>query len=119
MTDPSRLGMDGAALDRITSWQDALVAGGHLPFAMTLVSRFGKPAFFSASGFANAGAETADPDPAGPHHLCRLYSMTKPLVAVGLLILYEEGRYQLDEPVWHFLGAAWKKVRQRELLFAS
>lgn len=90
--DPLRdCGMDGNALERIALWQERLVAEGRLPMAMTLVSRFGKPAFFRASGFANVETK----EPVREDHLFRLYSMTKPLVAIGLLILYEEGRFQV------------------------
>ena len=38
-----------------------------------------------------------------------MYSMTKPIVAVALMMLYEEGHFLLSDPAHLFLGDAWKK----------
>jgi CubicO group peptidase (beta-lactamase class C family) len=87
-------GMDPRSLERITRWQEALVAGGQLPMALSVVSRRGKVAYARATGYADAAQQTLLRD----DDIFRLYSMTKPPVAVGLLMLYDEGRFQLDDP---------------------
>lgn len=82
---------------------------GNLPMAISVVSRYGKVAYTCATGFSDAD----DKVPIRDDDIFRLYSMTKPPVAIGLLMLYEEGRFQLDDPVWHFLGSKWKKENMR------
>lgn len=77
--------------------------------AISVVSRHGKVAYTQATGFSDAEGKV----PIRDDDIFRLYSMTKPPVAVGLLMLYEEGRFQLDDPVWYFLGPKWKKENLR------
>ena len=43
--------------------------------------------------------------------------MTKPIVAVGLCMLYEEAIFQIDDPVYYFLGPQWKKENMKVSLF--
>jgi len=43
----------------------------------------------------------------------RQYSMTKPVVTVAAMILFEEGKFQMDEPVWKYLGDRWKKENMK------
>ena len=73
--------------------------------AISVVSRHGNVAYAQASGYSDAARKV----PVKDDDIFRLYSMTKPPVAVGLLMLYEEGRFQLDDPIWYFLGERWKK----------
>jgi CubicO group peptidase (beta-lactamase class C family) len=77
--------------------------------AISVISRHGKVAYTKATGYSDAEGKV----PIKDDDIFRLYSMTKPPVAVGLLMLYEEGRYQLDDPVWYFLGSKWKKENMR------
>ena len=102
-------GMDGNRLAKIADWQQALVDGGHLPMAISVVSRHGKVAYVQATGYSDAENKV----PIKEDDIFRLYSMTKPPVAVALLMLYEEGRFQLDDPVHYFLGPKWKKENCR------
>ena len=83
--------MDGSRLAKIADWQQALVDGGHLPMAISVVSRHGKVAYVQATGYSDAENKV----PIKEDDIFRLYSMTKPPVAVALLMLYEEGRFQL------------------------
>ena len=82
-------------LGRIAAHVDRYVEGGRYPGAMCLVSRGGEEAFFHQSGFADverSRAMTRDT-------VLRLYSMTKPITSSALMMLYEEGLFQLDDPV--------------------
>lgn len=82
---------------------------GHLPMAVSVVCRHGKVAYTKATGYSDTEGKV----PICDDDIFRLYSMTKPPVAVGLLMLYEEGRFQLDDPVWYFLGPKWKRENVR------
>ena len=85
--------MDATLLERIGRWQDALVLEKRLPMAMSLISYNGKTQYFHASGYANVETK----EPVNKDHIFRLHSMTKPIVAVGLCMLYEEAMFQIDE----------------------
>ena len=82
-------------LPRIARHIDSYVEAGKLPGALCLVSRGGEEAFFHAAGLADMERGI----PMRRDAVVRLYSMTKPVVSVALLTLYEEGRFQLDDPV--------------------
>ena len=77
--------------------------------AISVISRHGKVAYTQATGYSDAEGKV----PIKDDDIFRLYSMTKPPVAVGLLMLYDEGRFQLDDPVWYFLGPKWKRENVR------
>jgi CubicO group peptidase (beta-lactamase class C family) len=96
---PENLGFDPARLGRIRAWMAGYVTGGRFPFACTLVARRGELAFCDFLG----RRDLASGAPYGLDTLVRVYSMTKPITAVALLMLYEEGRLHLDDPVAEFL----------------
>jgi CubicO group peptidase (beta-lactamase class C family) len=64
-----------------------------------LIYEQGEEAYFGAFGFADREAQRA----MERNTLVRLYSMTKPITGVALMILYEEGRFQLDDPLSKYL----------------
>ena len=66
-------GMDGNRLAKIADWQQALVDGGHLPMAISVVSRHGKVAYVQATGYSDAENKV----PIKEDDIFRLYSMTK------------------------------------------
>jgi CubicO group peptidase (beta-lactamase class C family) len=71
-----------------------LVAG-----AVTLVARKGKVVHFEARGYRDAGTKA----PLKMDTIFRIYSMTKPIASVALMILYDEGHFQLDDPISKWL----------------
>ena len=85
---PDRLG-------RIAAHIDGYVEEGKYPGAMCLVSRGGEEAFFHRTGLADVKRGRSMERDA----VLRLYSMTKPITSTALMMLYEEGRFQLDDPV--------------------
>ncbi len=87
-----RLARIDTAIQR--SIDDKRVAG-----AVTLVVRQGKVAWFKAQGMADREAAKAMPTDA----LFRICSMTKPITSVAVMMLYEEGRFLLDDPVSKYL----------------
>jgi CubicO group peptidase (beta-lactamase class C family) len=75
------------------------ISRGEMPGVVLLIARHGKIAHLSALGYANVETHQKMTTDA----IFRLYSMTKPVAAVALMILYEEGRFQLEEPVTKYL----------------
>ncbi len=92
---PADVGLSQDRLDRITQAMEASVGKGHLAGAIGVVARKGKIAYWEAVGMADkeAGKPMADDT------IFRIYSMTKPIVGVALMTLYEEGKFALRDPV--------------------
>ena len=104
---PESVGLSSTRLARIDEWRRRLVDDGKLAGATTLVFRRGKVAHFGVSGLADLARRT----PMAEETIHRIYSMTKPLTSVAIMMLYEEGRFQLDDPITRFLpGFANQRV---------
>ena len=98
-TTPEAVGLSGDRLQRITPWMADYVASGKLPGCLTAVMRRGKLAYLAHTGMA-------DPDigrPVDEETVFRIYSMTKPIISAAAMTFFEEGRFQLDDPVARFL----------------
>ena len=93
-TTPEDVGLASERLSRIDGWMDRLVADGKLAGLSVNVLRRGQLAYSRATGKADLARGTAF-DPAT---IVRIYSMTKPLTSTAIMMLYEEGRFQLDDP---------------------
>ncbi len=96
---PEKVGISSARLGRITDWMQRYVEGGKLPCALTLMARHGEVVFLDMVGHMDLEAGK----PVFEDTLFRFYSMTKPITSVGAMILYEEGCFQLDDPVSRFI----------------
>ena len=97
---PEDLGLSSSRLARIGSFfEQAYVAPGRLPGVLTLVARRGQVASLACVGDRNLAAGR----PVEADTIFRIYSMTKPITSVALMTLYEEGRFQLDDPISRFL----------------
>ncbi|MBO1075909.1 serine hydrolase domain-containing protein [Roseomonas marmotae] len=96
---PEDVGLSSARLARVDAWREALVRDGRLAGATTLVMRHGQVAHLGCSGLADMARGV----PMTPETILRIYSMTKPLTSVAIMMLYEEGRFQLDDPITRFL----------------
>ncbi|HEU0168972.1 MAG TPA: serine hydrolase domain-containing protein [Chloroflexota bacterium] len=92
--DPDQVGMDARRIERVSRVFRELVDAGQLPGFISLVARHGKNVHFDCYGSADMEAGK----PIEPDTIFRIYSMTKPIVSVALMTLYEEGRFQLDDP---------------------
>lgn len=97
--EPDTVGMSSERLDRIGAAFEAEVGSGELPGAVIMVARDGQLVYTAAVGELAPEADTAMVDDA----IFRIYSMTKPLTSVAALILMEEGKLQLSDPVHKFL----------------
>ena len=95
----SSAGMSAERLAHLTAMSQSYVDEGKLAGVITLVARDGKVVHFEAVG--NRGAD--DDRPLTKDALFRIYSMTKPITAVAAMMLYEEGKFQLSDPVEKFV----------------
>ena len=96
---PEDVGLSSARLSRIDGWMDELVSSGRLPGLSVSVTRRGKLAYQRCTGLSDIARGTK----MSSETMVRIYSMTKPLTTVAALMLYEEGRFQLDDPITRFL----------------
>lgn len=95
---PEKVGLSGLLLGRIAAILRADIDRGVIPGAVVLVARRGKVAYFESFGRLNRGGAPMRRDA-----IFRIYSMTKPIVSVAALILYEEGRLTLTEAVSKYI----------------
>ncbi len=91
-------GFDPDALARLREVIEARVARGHIPGATILLHRHGQQ-FEAAFGRQSPLADT----PMAMDSIFRIYSMTKPVVSVAIMILAEQGRFLISEPVAKYL----------------
>ncbi|MFF5012686.1 serine hydrolase domain-containing protein [Streptomyces sp. NPDC001165] len=97
--DPDEAGLDAKALDRLDRRFAQHVDEGRLPGFLLAVARRGRVAHLTTYGHRNVAAGL----PVETDTLWRIYSMTKPVTAVAVLQLMEEGRLSLDDPVDRYL----------------
>ena len=98
---PESVGMSAPRLARISDAFKKEIDEGKLPGAVLLVARKGKLVYADAVGFQDKEAGK----PIARDSIFRIYSMTKPIVSVAAMMLVEEGRIQLTDPVSNFLPA--------------
>ena len=96
---PESVGMSSKKLENLYNLGERYVAEGKLPGVVTLVARDGKLVYQSRHG--NMDDEAGKPMQLDA--IFRMYSMTKPIASVALMQLYEEGRFQLDDPASKFI----------------
>src|SRR3954452_11123830 len=97
--NPESVGLSPHRLERIGAALQADIAGGKLPGAVIAIVRHGKLAYLEAFGYLDRQAEVPMPADA-PFSIA---SMTKAIVSVAALALYEEGRLLVNEPVSTYL----------------
>src|SRR6516164_4569758 len=97
--DPAEVGLDPQRLQRIDRHFARYVDDGRLPGWLITVSRHGRLAHVSCYGSRDIEAgRLVEPDT-----LWRIYSMTKPVTSVAAMMLYEEGAFELTDPVSAFI----------------
>ena len=97
--DPESVGLSSDRLENIRKVLGAKVDEGVIPGYVVLVARHGKVAYFDAYGVQNPNTK----EPMSTDSIFRVYSMTKPIVSVAAMILVEEGRIKLSDPVSMYL----------------
>ena len=104
--NPETVGLSSSRLSRIGGHLKRYVDAGKIAGTLTLIARRGQIAYLEPLGHL----EIERRRPVTPDSIWRIYSMTKPITSVGLMMLYEEGRFQLDDPVHRFIPS-WQNQR--------
>ncbi len=96
---PASVGISPQRLDRIDSLLQKSVQDNEIPGAVALIARHGKIVFYKAYGMADAAAgrefKTGD--------IFRIASQTKAITATAVMMLWEEGKFQLDDPIAKYI----------------
>lgn len=96
---PEEVGFDADRLARIDRHFQRYVDDGRLPGWLLLVSRYGQIAHVAKAGRRDMEADL----PVEHDTLFRIYSMSKPVTSVAAMMLYEEGAFELKDPVHRFI----------------
>ena len=96
---PKEAGFTSAGLARIDAYIKNEIAGNKIPGAIMMVHRNGKTAYFSSFGVRDPGTKA----PMTSDTLFRIYSMSKPITTVAAMMLVEEGKLQLDDPLSKYI----------------
>ncbi|MCY4026975.1 MAG: serine hydrolase [Acidobacteria bacterium] len=96
---PEDVGLSSERLERIGEAMERHIEAGNITGAVTLVARGGRIAHFEAHGLMDLDSET----PMRKDAAFRIMSMTKPIMAVAVLMMLEEGKIGLADPVSKFL----------------
>ncbi|NQV45651.1 MAG: beta-lactamase family protein [Rhodospirillales bacterium] len=94
-------GFSDDRLNRIREWSAGYIRAGKLPCAITAIMRRGELAFLDVQGFSDVESQT----PIQSDSLFRIFSMTKIITSVAAMMLYEEGHFQLDDPLSAYIPA--------------
>ena len=97
--DAAEVGLDSERLERIDAHFAGYVADGRLPGWLLTVRRHGRLAHVARCGSRDLEAGL----PVTDDTVWRIYSMTKPVTSVAAMMLYEEGRFALTDPVSVFI----------------
>jgi CubicO group peptidase (beta-lactamase class C family) len=96
---PEEVGFSASRLDRIGTWMQGYIDQNKLAGTIAMVARCGKVAYLERFGMMDLEAAK----PMQFDTIFRIYSMTKPITTVAVMMLYEEGRFQLHDPVSRFI----------------
>ena len=103
---PESVGMSKAGLDRVEAHlKSRYLDSGRFPGIQTLVYRRGKVVHSAVQGFADVERKV----PVKDDTIYRIYSMTKPITSIAFMMLFEEGKVALDEPVAKYIPE-WKNL---------
>jgi CubicO group peptidase (beta-lactamase class C family) len=98
-TKPERVGMSTDRLTRISTLMQAYVDQEAIAGSVTLIARKGRIVHFEPTGVLNLDTG----EPMQNDSLFRIYSMTKPITSVAAMLLFEQGKFQLDDPIAQYL----------------
>ena len=98
---PEDVGMSTSRLGRIAPVMQRWVDDEKIPGALTMIARKGRLIHFEKFGMQDIATEK----PLEFDTIFRIYSMTKPIISVAVMLLYEEGHFQLSTPVSELIPA--------------
>ena len=98
---PADVGLSAERLERITQLLRDDAAKGTIPGAVVMIVRNGKVAYFESTGVLDPETKA----PMGKDAIFRIYSMSKPITTVAVMMLFEQGKITLDEPIAKYIPA--------------
>lgn len=96
---PEQVGLSTERLNKVTAMLKADVEKGVIPGAILLVARHGKIAWFDTVGTRNPETKA----PMTRDSIFRIYSMSKAITSVAAMVLFEDGKFNLSEPVSKYI----------------
>lgn len=99
LATPESAGLCSRRLTRVSEWLHQQISSERLAGASVLIGRRGKIVYFDSAGLADQATGTEF----GEDTIVRIYSMTKPITTVAAMMLYEQGCFQLDDPIALYL----------------
>ena len=104
---PENVGLSSTQLERIEKhFKRRYIDPEKIAGCLTLVARKGEIAYLQTLGLMDRERNK----PMQSDTIFRIYSMTKPITSVALMMLYEEGHFQLNDPVWKYIPE-WRNLR--------
>jgi CubicO group peptidase (beta-lactamase class C family) len=96
---PEEIGLSPLRLARLGAVMSGEIERGRVPGAVVLIARHGRLAFFESFGQRDAASHA----PMAKDAIFRIYSMTKPVTSVAAMMMWEEGRFLLSDPIAKYL----------------
>ena len=96
---PEKAGIVPERLQRVDQMVNGFLANGQIPGAVVLIARNGKIAYHKAYGYSNLENKT----PLKPNDIFRIASQSKAITSLAVMMLFEEGKFLLDEPVSKYI----------------
>src|SRR6185312_6810991 len=90
-----------AGLAQVGDFMRQQIAAGKIPGAILLIQQHGKPVYYEKFGMSDVKAKL----PMTDDTIFRLYSMSKPITAVAAMMLVDDGKLSLDDPVSKYIPA--------------
>ncbi len=97
--DPTEVGLSKERLARLDGMLQTMVDERELAGVVTLLARHGKVAFIDVAGVQDIESNR----PMTRDSIFRIFSMTKPITGVAMMMLYEEGHWRLNDPVSRYI----------------
>lgn len=99
LASPESVGFSSDRLKRVEDQMEDYVAKKQLAGGITMLARHGKVVEFKTYGVSDITRNT----PTAKDSIFRIYSMTKPITGVAMMMLYEEGKWRPDDPISKFI----------------
>jgi CubicO group peptidase (beta-lactamase class C family) len=101
VAQPKADGFSSGGLARLDAYLKNEIAENKIPGAVMMIQRDGKTVYSSSFGVRDPGTK----EPMTPDSIFRIYSMSKPITTVAAMMLVEEGKLQLDDPLSKYIPA--------------
>lgn len=105
-TKPENVGMSSPRLERLNSALEAYIQDEKIAGQVAIVLRDGQIVYEAANGFRDIASES----PMNSDTMFRIASQTKAIISVGIMILQEQGKLKINDPLWRYLPE-WRESK--------